>query len=79
MGGVSDEEYVGVNVDVLRFTLGAVHVRCADNVKRWIPRALIWGVQEIEIEDLVGQMVEMKVMGWFVTRESIPAARKARK
>ena len=69
-----DEDYVVINIDVLRATLRAVHARCADNVPRWIPRSLIFGPDERKIAARIGQLTAIKVFRWFAVKEHIPIA-----
>lgn len=72
-----DECYLPVNVDILMETARAVHVRCSDNVRRWIPRSVIFGPDEKRISAMVGQMMSLKVMEWFINKNSIPRAKKS--
>ena len=71
----SDEDYVTINIDVLRCTPRAVHARCGDDVPRWIPRSLIFGPDEIGIVKKVGELVAIKVFRWYAHKENIPLAR----
>ncbi len=71
-----DDEYTAINVDILGLTSRAVHVRCADNVRRWIPRSLVYGPDETTLSKHVGQLVEISVFRWFTTKNAIPLARK---
>jgi len=74
-----EETYVTVNVDILEATKRserAIHVRCSDNVRRWIPRKLIFGPHEKTIDQKIGQLVALKVFDWFAEREGIPLAPK---
>jgi hypothetical protein len=73
---MSVEDYVAINVDILRSTSRAVQVRCADDVPRWIPRSLIFGPDEKQIDKAIGELRAIKVFRWFVEKEKIPVARK---
>lgn len=72
-----DEDYVSINVDILRCTSRAVHVRCADDIPRWIPRSLIFGPHEKALPSKIGELAEIKVMRWYATKEVVPVARGA--
>lgn len=73
-----EEDYVPVNVDILRVTPRAVQARCADNVPRWIPRSLIFGPHEKTLESRIGQLAEIRVMRWYAVKETVPLARGSR-
>jgi hypothetical protein len=75
-----DEDYVGINVDVLAAPEGkkAVHCRCADGVNRWVPRSIMFGPDEISIRRHVGQLREIKVMRWYARKQKIPLARNGK-
>lgn len=70
-----DEAYVRINVDILGDTARALKVRCADNVQRWIPKSVIFGPDEKKASSGIGEMMGLKVMEWFVDKNSIPRAR----
>ena len=70
------EDYVPVNVDLLRVTLRAIHVRCADNVPRWIAKSLIYGPDASGIDAKIGQLFQIKIFRWVADQLKIPQARK---
>lgn len=72
----ADEDYVPINVDILRVTSRAVHVRCADNIPRWIPRSLIFGPHERTLGAKVGELAEIRIFRWAAVKSSIPIARR---
>ncbi len=71
-----DDEYTAINADILGLTSKAVHIRCADNVRRWIPRSLVYGPDETRLSKHVGQLVELSVFRWFAVKNAIPLAKK---
>jgi hypothetical protein len=73
---MTGEDYVPINVDVLRTTSRAVHVRCSDGVPRWLPRSCIFGPHEREIGNQLCQLRMIKVFRWLAEKNSIPIARK---
>lgn len=69
------EDYVPINVDVLRETAQAVQVRCSDGVPRWLPRSCIFGPHERELTKQIGQLRTIKVFKWLAEKNHIPLAR----
>lgn len=69
------EDYVTINVDILRETARAVQCRCADGVPRWIPRSCIFGSHEKQINERVGELMGLKVFRWMAEKNKIPLAR----
>lgn len=72
----TDEDYVAINVDIMNLTSRAVHVRCADNIRRWIPRSLIYGPHESKLTSKIGELSQIKVFRWFATKSAIPIAKR---
>lgn len=72
------DDYVLINVDILRVTLQAIQVRCSDNVPRWIPRSLVFGPHDSGMENRVGQLMAIKVFRWAAEKNGIPLARGAK-
>lgn len=73
----TSEDYVPINVDILRDTLRAIHARCSDGVPRWIPRSVIFGPHEKQMSDKIGHLVQIRVFRWFVEKNGMKAARGA--
>ncbi len=71
---MSDEDYVPISADILRVTSRAVHIRCADNIPRWIPRSLIFGPHEKKLASKIGEMAQIKVFRWYAVKNAIPLA-----
>lgn len=70
------EDYVRINVDILRSTSQAIQARCADNIPRWIPRSLIYGPDEKTSAGKIGEMMTLRVFRWFAAKNAIPIARQ---
>lgn len=71
------EDYVTINIDVRAAPVGkkAVQVRCADAVVRWIPRSCMFGPDETEIQNRVGELMSLRVFRWLAEKNGIPIAR----
>lgn len=72
---MSGDDYVPINVDILRDTARAVHVRCSDGIEHWIPRSCIFGPHERELSSQIGQLRMIKVFRWVAEKNCIPFAR----
>lgn len=66
-----DDPYVAVRCNILQTSARAVQVEDESGLKIWIPRSLLHGGQETEIEENIGEEILLKIRRWFAKREGL--------
>ena len=66
-----DDPYVTVNCRILKVSAKAVQVSDETGLDVWIPRSCLHGGQETDIENSLGDDVQIKVRRWFADKEGL--------
>jgi hypothetical protein len=68
--GVNGDDYTDVWCTIAGVTERAVRVT-VEGESCWVPRSVLHGAQERDIEHHIGENMQLKIRSWFAKRENL--------